>query len=140
MKNFIKNRYWLHLAFFLFLGYISIYWADFKDFSIQDKIVGAISLVVVLGGGLGGAIEWMQVKLVRLFQPMADTVDYFDILWSAIGVFLGCVIYYIWQDETLRLISAIMVVLSIIYELTRMSISFGKEYLRRKKLTKKQQQ
>jgi hypothetical protein len=133
MKNFIKNRYWLHLVFFFFLGYVSIYWADFKDFILIDKIVGAVSLAIAVGLGFGGAIEWVQAKLVRLFFSDANTFDYFDIFWSAIGVSLGCILYYIYQNETLKEFSIVMVLTGIVYEFTRMALVFGQEYLKRKK-------
>jgi hypothetical protein len=132
MKNFIKNRYWLHLVFFFFLGYISIYWTDFKDFILIDKIVGAVSLAIVIGGAFGSAVEWVQLKLVRLFFSDANTFDYFDIFWSAVGVFLGCVLYYIFQNETLREFSIVMVLTGVVYEFTRMAFAFRKEYLRKK--------
>ena len=132
MENFIKKRYWLHLGFFFFLGYVVIFWADFKDFSIQDKIAGFLAMVVFLGICVSGGIEWCQVKLVKLFYPKVDPFDKFDILWSAIGVALGSIVYYLYPNEKLNQISFVMVIIGTVYELTRMVIVFGREYLKRR--------
>lgn len=89
MKQFIKERFWMHCLMGITVSYLLtwffIFHAHFSDFPI---VAGILVIAFVLWCA-GFVWEWLTCAFI------GGTWSYDDVLWSAIGGALGASMWYV---------------------------------------------
>lgn len=118
MKNFIIQRYWLHLLVGICLGFIMGFLAKFYEFGNTDKVVADFATGVVIFI-IAGLYEWGQTTYVQSKHPNTDSWDWKDVIYSGFGGLIGCGISYITQNKNVLIGSIVMIGLIVIFEAVR---------------------